>query len=275
MNKCKFCGKEVKNKFCDVSCQNRYYGNMSVNKKYGKLKTFKVKCHKCEKEFEVEEREKQFPKKEKYFCSRGCANSRQHSVEVREGLRKTLIKNKESYKQNNIVDSLNLIYECIKCGKQFKSNKRSYKNKFCSKKCTMEYNWELKRETMIKNSSKGGRVSSSVQSETRRSKNEIYFYELCKKHFNKVLSNEPIFNGWDADVIIEDIKVAVLWNGKWHYEKITESHSVEQVQNRDRIKIKEIIDFGYIPYIIKDMGRYNKKFVEEEFNKFLMHAPMV
>ena len=82
-------------------------------------------------------------------------------------------------------------------------------------------------------------------------------------------TNERLFNGWDADVIIEDVKVAVLWNGVWHYEKITKKHSVEQVQNRDRLKIKEIKNCGYIPYIIKDMGKANKRFVEQEFKKFL------
>ena len=78
-----------------------------------------------------------------------------------------------------------------------------------------------------------------------------------------------MFNGWDADVIIEDIKTAILWNGKWHYVQLTEKHSVKQVQNRDSIKIEEIIKSGYTPYIIKDMGKYNPAFVEEEFNKFI------
>ena len=60
-----------------------------------------------------------------------------------------------------------------------------------------------------------------------------------------------------------------IWNGPWHYKKIKENHSVEQVQNRDKIKILEIQKAGYIPYIIKDMGKYNKSFVEIEFQKFL------
>lgn len=50
-----------------------------------------------------------------------------------------------------------------------------------------------------------------------------------------------MFNGWDADIIIPNIKVAVLWNGKWHYEQIKKGHSVKQVQNRDKIKLKEIV----------------------------------
>mgnify|MGYP003552634302 FL=1 len=37
------------------------------------------------------------------------------------------------------------------------------------------------------------------------------------------------------------------------------------------IKIKEISNFGYISYIIKDMGKYNMKFVEEQFSIFINH----
>jgi hypothetical protein len=114
-----------------------------------------------------------------------------------------------------------------------------------------------------------GKKSVSIQSKNRRSKNEIYFAELCKKRFNEVKFNEPMFNGWDADIVIEDLKLAVLWNGKWHYEKITEKHSVEQVQNRDKIKQQEIIKSGYEFYVIKDMGKYKKEFVENKFKEML------
>lgn len=40
----------------------------------GEKKRFSVKCHCCGCLFDVFEREKCFPKKEKYFCSRKCAN---------------------------------------------------------------------------------------------------------------------------------------------------------------------------------------------------------
>ena len=76
-----------------------------------------------------------------------------------------------------------------------------------------------------------------------------------------------MFNGWDADIILLEEKIAILWNGKWHYEKITKKHSVEQVQIRDRIKIDEILKSGFKPYIINDMGKYNKEFVNSEFEK--------
>lgn len=117
--------------------------------------------------------------------------------------------------------------------------------------------------------SQGGRNSIKKQGNSRRSKNEIEFFNLCKERFNNVIHNEPIFNGWDADIILLDLKIAILWNGKWHYEKIKSNHSVKQIQNRDMIKIKEIESCNYMPYIIKDLGKANHKKVEIEFKKFI------
>lgn len=119
---------------------------------------------------------------------------------------------------------------------------------------------------MLNHFSMMGRISSASQN--RRSKNEIRFAQLCKKFFKNVGVNVPMFNGWDADVIIYDKNVAVLWNGVWHYKKITKQHSLKQVKNRDKIKLLEIQKCGYIPYIVKDMNGKDYHFVEKEFEKF-------
>lgn len=248
MNKCLNCGSEVSNKYCNVSCQNKHQGSIRADNKYGILKTFKVNCKKCNNEFEVEEREKLFPKKEFYNCSRSCANKREHSKETKEKIRNSL----------KIINLEN----CEYCKIIF--NKKRKNQRFCSVSCSTRW-----KNIYLNMGRKGGLASVKSQSENRRSKNEIHFANLCKKKFKKVLTNKSIFNGWDADVIIEDIKFAVLWNGKWHYEKITKQHSVKQVQNRDKIKIKEIETKGYLAYIIKDMGKENKKFVKKEFDKFI------
>ena len=78
-----------------------------------------------------------------------------------------------------------------------------------------------------------------------------------------------MFNGWDADIILPDYKIAILYNGKWHYEEISKQVSLIQIQNRDKIKENKIRKYGYIPYIIKDLNKFNKTFVEEQFNLFL------
>jgi len=61
---------------------------------------------------------------------------------------------------------------------------------------------------------------------------------MCERHFGKddILCNEPIFDGWDTDVIISSKKIAVLWNGQWHYKQIMKNQSLKQVESRDKIK---------------------------------------
>ncbi len=259
MNKCLNCGEPVKNKYCNTSCQNSHQNSKRnsdrANKKFGQYRQFLVTCNKCDVEFEVIEREKRFPKKDKYYCSRRCANSRIWSDDD---------KLKKSIPLRNRFRVERINSKCLYCGDSFE-HRISVNRKFCSIKCSNTF---LNKNNKEK-ARKGGRKSAQVQAENRRSKNEIHFANLCKDHFKSVRTNEAIFKGWDADVIIDDIKVAILWNGKWHYEKITEKHSVKQVQNRDKIKIKEIKEFGYTPYIIKDMGKENIKFVNEEFEKFI------
>ena len=256
-NQCLNCGKPVKNKYCNVSCQNKHKNPTKINKKLGDNTVFIVKCHNCNKEFEIIEREHQHPKKEKYYCSRSCANSRKHS----DTTKKRISVSMNNYFIENNKESKH-IHQCVYCHIDFISKKKT--QQFCSRSCS------TKHMNKTNNAGhKGGMKSCQIQKETRRSKNEKYFSDLCKLKFKNVVTNEPIFNCWDADIILLDHKVAVLWNGKWHYEKITQKHSVKQVQNRDKIKIKEIISAGFYPYIIKDMGKHNTKFVIEEFNKFV------
>jgi hypothetical protein len=120
----------------------------------GKFKKYKVSCHKCNKEFEVEEREKLFPKKEKYFCSRSCANSlaTANYDYAKKKLSKCKKCNKElivSIHSNNEVcdecrkhpkqvnNHINILEnKCDYCGKDLVNKKIS----FCTVKCSQEYN---------------------------------------------------------------------------------------------------------------------------------------
>ena len=195
------------------------------------------------------------------FCSRSCANSKSKSLESKLKTSNSMLNSKvhKEYAMNRHLDK----------------EKSYYNNPKICPICNEIISYQLRRRTTCSNEcltqllSISGRKSVSSQTNIKRSKNEILFYELCVRHFNYVSNNSAIFDGWDADVIIHDYKIAVLWNGIWHYEKITQKHSVEQVQNRDKIKVNKIVENGYIPYIIKDMGQYNETFVKEEFKKFL------
>jgi hypothetical protein len=84
-NHVRWCKKNPNNKK-----ENIKFGILKgLDKRLGKIKEFKVKCNNCNKIFIVNEREKQFPKKDKYFCNRSCANTRKHSKETKDKIRKS------------------------------------------------------------------------------------------------------------------------------------------------------------------------------------------
>ena len=153
---------------------------------------------------------------------------------------------------------------CEICKNEFQPKRAE--TKLCSRECVRSL-WQTDEYREIKriNGQKGGKISATLQ--CKRSKNEIYFSELCAKEFD-ITTNEPYFDGWDADVIIHSEKIAILWNGIWHYKQIAKTQSLKQIQARDKVKTAIIKKYGYIPYVIKDMGRYNKAFVEQEFEIF-------
>lgn len=282
MYKCKYCNKEFEkyqslaahishcklnpnyDEHKDYNRQNKR--NISKKLKYNlNEQTRKERlliCQKCGKEYKLNLTDKEFNnKKYSKFCSRSCANSRGHrSEETKLKISKSMIK-------------INNIHICKVCGKQYHYiYGTDTTKKFCSHNCLNYFRTHFK--DFLSEQSKLSLHNFGVQNiikqgDIKRSKNEIEFYKLCEDYFNNVEHNKPIFNRWDADIIIHDIKYAILWNGKWHYEQITKSHSVKQVQNRDKIKIQEIEKYGYIPYVIKDMGTYNPEFVKEKFKEFI------
>lgn len=76
-------------------------------------------------------------------------------------------------------------------------------------------------------------------------------------------------------VLIYEQKVAILWNGAWHYKFCGGKHSLAQVQSRDKIKSKMIEKDSWSSYIIKDMGKHDIKkviFEFEIFKKFLIES---
>lgn len=196
------------------------------------------------------------------FCSRSCANTRQHSEETKakigkgsyrahkRGVYKGIIKRDIS---KSIISYERDPNKCTQCGKNLPYDMRFKKT--CSEECLHNLRSELGKKL--------------VKLQNLRSKNEIAFCELCEQYFGKenVLHNVSMFNGWDADIIIPDLKVAILWNGPWHYIEISKTQKLKQVQNRDRIKLREIINCGYRPYIVEDVKREKDK-VEKEFERF-------
>lgn len=107
------------------------------NEELGEIKKYKVTCFnpKCKKEFYVEEREKQFPLKEKYFCCRSCANSHERTEESKKLTSQKLIEycrsvGKKIYKHEKKVCAND------NCNNEFIA--RNSKHKFCCNKCAAE-----------------------------------------------------------------------------------------------------------------------------------------
>jgi hypothetical protein len=96
-------------------------------------------------------------------------------------------------------------YVCNKSFLRFNDALRKDRKRFCSRKCLSTYIGHF-----------GGLKSSTVN--VKRSKNEIMFFNLCNSKFVDVLHNVNMFNGWDADIILKNQKIAILWNGMWHYK---------------------------------------------------------
>jgi hypothetical protein len=86
----------------------------------GEIKVFTVECECCKISFTVKESENLFPLKEKYYCSRSCANKREHSEETKQKIGNSLLK-PIKYKI------------CPNCGKEY-----STKSNACSAKCSRE-----------------------------------------------------------------------------------------------------------------------------------------
>lgn len=255
---------------CKYSKTNRLYlyhianivgFDMSIYKERRK-KVVKY-CIKCNKPLS---------KGQKKFCSESCAAKYNNmkrgkmSEEQKQQISQTL---REGYKNKKYKKQIKTRI-CIVCKKPFIYKKGENTKKICSDECRREYS-----KNRSKYMTKEGKLRISLNARkvveklggSKRSKNEKEFCELCEKHFNDVEHNKAIFNGWDADIIIHDYKIAILWNGAWHYKQISKTSSLVQIQNRDNIKINEIRKYGYIPYIIQDMGRYNKEKIYNEFEK--------
>lgn len=259
MNKCLYCGRPARKKFCSRKC-------FDDSRRKSKIVIESI-CEKCGNVFKQIVIKDSIANYKRRFCSRACANSKQ-------------IKNEKNKKK---------IKFCIDCGDKFSTGKRSSKKrclkcskiherklKYCYnclkcskpiKKTTTGHCNNCYRDTKLFRDNLRLGLSKRKRILAKRSKNEIDFANLCLEKFESVKCNEPMFNGWDADVILIDFKLAILWNGAWHYRQCSKKHSVKQVQNRDKLKINEIRKMEYLEYVIKDPSQANLEFVKEQFFK--------
>lgn len=176
------------------------------------------------------------------FCSRSCANSRGSRTEdFKEKVRKKL-KNKPSTKKGVLIVP-RVETKCFICDKIIFLTEKAYKKntRFACDSI------DCKREQK----SIAGRISASKR--VTRSKDEICLYEMCLAKFPSSLPNHIITNNWDADIVIPELNLAILWHGPWHYKEMgMKNHSLKQVKNRDKIKRELFTSLGWKVLEFKD-----------------------
>lgn len=203
-------------------------------------------CENCKKPLS-------YNRKNNKFCSNSC------SAKFNNIKQSSLTKQKKSFKMSSNYFGMEVsgefcpvkIDNCKWCKELFvKRNKEKY----CSSKCRSLFRKDLVSKLPQETKDKMRlRLLKGVASRCIRSKDEISLYNLCYNEFQNVTHNTQIIDGWDADILLHDYKIAILWNGPWHYKEMPLSnHSLKQVQTRDKIKIKKFTEIGWQVLIYED-----------------------
>lgn len=248
---------KVRDNIVPMSLVNKLFGswkNLIKEAGYSFAKSFITECSHCGNK--IKKIFSQRNNNNHYFCNHSCAakftnNERPlPTIEQKIKTSKSLNEYHSNYAKLIFIDNTN----CLECGKNFEF-KCTYRNprKYCSFKCIGIHS---------------NKINSNVS--YRRSKNEIYFAELCMEWYSNVATNKKMFEGWDCDVILLDHKIAIAWNGFYHYHQIWVRQPLYKVQERDAKKEIAFTKNGYIFYIIKDLGKHDKKFVRQQFEIFQM-----
>ena len=133
------CGKKFKEKLSATLKENGMV-------KHGQLKIFEVECTTCHTQFQVQEFEKDFPSKERYFCSRSCANSYSGKQANRRNIslgRKRFDKEHPGYWAKNhssVIKKVPIkeVRRCKWCDNEFETTNKS-NAQCCSPSCASKY----------------------------------------------------------------------------------------------------------------------------------------
>lgn len=143
---------------------------------------------------------------------------------------------------------------------------RSDKNRICTI-CKNPYIAKRKRQIMC--SKECGKIhfhNMRINLKGRRSKFEILLYEyLVNKYpeLNIISNDRTTFNGLEIDIWIPELKLAIEWNGPFHYIPIRGESFLKSQQDRDKKKIYLADDLNIHLIVIPADKQINKtKFKE-------------
>lgn len=194
-------------------------------------------------------------------------------------------------------NKIGTLIKCQNCGKEFLKNnyeiKRTEQRKlkhYCSIKCSNIGRIEIIKTTcgwckkdIFKKpyevySSRSGKVfccqshsasyNNSIREKSRRSKIEEKFYNLLKKEFPNleiIPNDKTMLGGFEADIAIPSLKLAIEWNGIVHFKPIYGDKKLKIVQDRDALKRtianRKDINLIVIPDLVSNNEILNKAFI--------------
>ena len=195
-----------------------------------KTKYIELKCEYCQKIFKRESKNQpKYKGRIRAYCNNKCSNAH-HS-------------------QLNTIKS-----NCGFCNKpitkMLSQSKKSKSGKFfCNSSCAASYNNKLKRKS-------------------RRSKIEIKFYNLLVQEFPNLdilSSDKTMLDGYEADIAIPSLKLAIEWNGIVHFKPIYSQTKLDKIQTRDAEKLEIASNKDINLIVIPDLVS-NDKILQQAFN---------
>lgn len=221
---CKSCNKEFnynqhhsKGVYCSVQCRLLFSNLIKKNKIHPCIQCSTLTSN---------------PK----FCSSSCAATHNNTGTTHSTLTKSKISASASIaERKKPIKRVSMISWCKICNICIPNSKR----KTCSDKCLAVL---YRRQ--------GQQLAKSIN---KRSIQEIELYNLCYASFNNISNNSIIAEGWDADILLNDYNIAIMWNGPWHYKQMpVNNHSLSQVETRDKIKIKLFTKLNWTVLVFED-----------------------
>ena len=226
-------------KYCSVACANIHLNkNKAV---YGVSKPSARECRHCSETIIINKFNRN-----NVFCNRACEYAHKNKVKLLPAKKVRLYASEASrqHKKDYMIKwRRERRYECkcLVCGNDLKGASR--RTKTCSHECLKVFFFE--------HGKKAGQ--NSKKNVVKRSRDEIALYQFCCSLWPDATHNEIIKDGWNADIVVQSYKTAILWNGPWHYKQLNMSnHSLLQVQTRDRIKTELFQKNGWRVFVFED-----------------------
>ena len=215
--KCRYCNKEVLENIANHREYNElnqrihiHFCNEECKSKYLKEQEEKRFCCYCSKHYQTEKIAREHEKscilnpdnvkicprcnrehtKEGIYCSRECANVREHSEETKQKISNSIRKHHRSI--NNFVCK-DYKYSCLNCNKEFIPKKE--KQKFCCLKCSKHwfYNNIVNGEENRKRVSDRNKILYQQDIITGWMIRHKSYHSYAEKFWIKVLGNNNIF----------------------------------------------------------------------------------